>query len=327
MRYVIYGAGAVGGTIGGRLHAAGRDVVLIARGEHLRVMRADGLRLVSPDEDRVLDVPVAGTPEDAGIGEADVVVLAMKTQDTDAALAELAAAAPPSTAIVTAQNGVENERLALRRFARVHAMLVYLPAAHLAPGVVAHACAPAAGVLDLGPYPAGSGDPAGHEQALAVAADLTAAGFASRPVAAIMDWKHRKLLSNLRNAIEAAIGPDGGDEVYARARAEALRCYAAAGIAIPSDADEAARREAMSAPRAVPGAERGGGSSWQSLARGAGRIEADWLNGEIVLLGRSHGVPTPVNAALQQVANRLARERRAPGSMTAAALAAAVLTA
>jgi 2-dehydropantoate 2-reductase len=324
MRYVIYGAGAVGGTIGGRLHEAGREVVLIARGEHLRALRDDGLRLRSPDEDRVLAVPAAGSPGEAAVRDGDVVILCTKTQDSEAALGQLAAVAPPSVAVVTAQNGVENERLALRRFARVHAMLVYLPAEHLAPGVVAHACAPAAGVLDLGPYPAGTGDPDGHRQAEAIAADLEAAGFASRPVATIVEWKHRKLLSNLRNAIEAAVGPDAGDEVYEQARAEALACYAAAGIAIPSDAEEAERREAMSPPRPVAGLERGGGSSWQSLARGAGRIEADWLNGEIALLGRSHGVATPVNVALQRLANRLARERRPPGSLSEAELAAAV---
>ena len=66
----------------------------------------------------------------------------------------------------------------------------------------------------------------------------------------------------------------------------------------------------------IGGERRGGGSSWQSLARGTGAIEADYLNGEIVLLGRRHGVPTPVNAALQRVANRMARERIPPASLT-----------
>ncbi|NUU24463.1 MAG: ketopantoate reductase family protein, partial [Streptomycetaceae bacterium] len=63
------------------------------------------------------------------------------------------------------------------------------------------------------------------------------------------------------------------------------------------------------------GAPRGGGSSWQSLNRGTGTIEADYLNGEIALLGRLHGVPTPLNDLLQRLANTFARERRAPGSM------------
>ena len=49
MRFVIFGAGAIGGVIGGRLFEHGHDVVLVARGEHARVLQRDGLRLESPD--------------------------------------------------------------------------------------------------------------------------------------------------------------------------------------------------------------------------------------------------------------------------------------
>jgi 2-dehydropantoate 2-reductase len=69
-------------------------------------------------------------------------------------------------------------------------------------------------------------------------------------------------------------------------------------------------------PRPIGGSSRPGGSSWQSLRRGSGAIESDYLNGEIALLGRVHGVPTPVNATLQRLANAAARERRPPGSTT-----------
>jgi len=66
-----------------------------------------------------------------------------------------------------------------------------------------------------------------------------------------------------------------------------------------------------------------GGSSWQSLARG-GRLdrETDYLNGEIALLGRLHGVPTPVNVGLQVLANEMARTGPAPGSWPVSDLAA-----
>ena len=53
--------------------------------------------------------------------------------------------------------------------------------------------------------------------------------------------------------------------------------------------------------------------------------EIDYLNGEIVLLGRLHGVPTPINAGLQSVANRMAREGAAAGSMSEAELEREVL--
>jgi 2-dehydropantoate 2-reductase len=66
----------------------------------------------------------------------------------------------------------------------------------------------------------------------------------------------------------------------------------------------------------VAGAPRDGGSSWQSLTRGTGTIEADFLNGEIVLLGRERDVATPVNEALQRLANRAAADRLPPGSLS-----------
>ena len=66
----------------------------------------------------------------------------------------------------------------------------------------------------------------------------------------------------------------------------------------------------------ISGATRRGGSTWQSLARGARELECDYLNGEIVLLGRLHGVPTPVNELLQQLAAEASRTGRPPGSLT-----------
>jgi 2-dehydropantoate 2-reductase len=132
-----------------------------------------------------------------------------------------------------------------------------------------------------------------------------------------MRFKWSKLLMNLANALEAACGPIGRDSrLYDAARAEGRKVLAAAGIDVASDEEEAARRGDLLTMRRINGARRGGGSSWQSLARGTGSIEADSLNGEIVLLGRLHGVPTPVNELLQHTAHALARSGAAPGSLT-----------
>ena len=65
----------------------------------------------------------------------------------------------------------------------------------------------------------------------------------------------------------------------------------------------------------IKGSARPGGSTWQSLVRGAETVEVDYLNGEIVMLGRLHGFPTPVNAALQRLGNRWAAERRQPETL------------
>jgi 2-dehydropantoate 2-reductase len=318
MRFVVYGAGAIGGTIGGRLHQHGHDVVLIARGRHAEVIRTDGITIESPDDTVVLDVPVVTDPADVSFTDRDVVLLATKSHDTEVVVRTLARHTPSTTPIVCAQNGVANERLALRRFAPVHAMVVMCPAAHLSPGLVQVFSAPVTGLLDVGRYPEGTDD-----TTEAIAAALSSAGFDSRPLADVMRWKYGKLMLNLLNAVEAVTG--FGDEVrdlVEAVRAEGRACCAAAGIEVATDEEDRQRRGELIAMRPIAGDRRGGGSSWQSLERRAGEIETDYLNGEIVLLGRLHGVPTPANEALQQAANEMARTGAAPRSMPAAELVA-----
>jgi 2-dehydropantoate 2-reductase len=184
------------------------------------------------------------------------------------------------------------------------------------PGVVEAWSSPVHGILDVGCYPGGVDDVAST-----LSAAFEVAGFSSRPEPEVMRFKWSKLLMNLGNVLEAAAGPIGRDsEVYARARAEGRAVMDAAGIDAASDEDDAARRGDLVRIRPIDGERRGGGSTWQSLARGATSLEADLLNGEIVLLGRLHGVATPVNALLQQVARELAQAGAPPGSVSTAEL-------
>jgi 2-dehydropantoate 2-reductase len=318
MRYIVYGAGAIGATIGAKLHQRGSDVTLIARGEHFARIQEDGLRLRSPDHDVLLHPRCVETPAAAEPAPGDVVVMAMKSQDTAAALSQLAAVEHAERLLVVcAQNGVENERLALRLFPCVYGVFVYLAAEHLRPGEVSAFSEPCVGALDLGRAPRGSDDAAER-----IAADLCEAGFSSRAPAEIMPWKYAKLLSNLANAIGAILGPDAdAGDLAESAREEALRCFQAAGIAHVEREELERRTSVISAPRAVAGHEHSGSSSVQSLQRRTGAIESDYLNGEIVLLGRTHGVATPVNDALARLARRMARERLQPGELGASAVA------
>jgi 2-dehydropantoate 2-reductase len=316
MRYIIYGAGAIGATIGARLFESDNEVILIARGGHGRVLVERGLRFGTPEAERTLRIPVVAHPSRIAFQDGDVVFLTMKGQDTAAALRDLAAGAPPDLPVVCAQNGVENERIALRSFAFVHAMCVMLPATYLEAGVVYAHAAPLTGILDLGRYPHGV-----DEVDRRIADALRRSHFGSEPRADVMRSKYTKLLMNLGNALEAACGRTARrSELFERAKAEAIACFGAAGIAYASDEEDAARRGDLMEIRAVGGVEHRGGSSWQSLARGTGSIEADYLNGEIALLGRTWGIPTPVNALLQRIANRMVKDAIPPGSLRLADL-------
>ncbi|MFD8482853.1 ketopantoate reductase family protein [Kitasatospora sp. NPDC059673] len=327
MRYLFLGAGAVGGTIGGRLHQSGHDVVLVARGPHLTALRKDGLRLTTPDGTHQLPVPAIGGPEEIELTPDDVLVLAVKTQHSAELLDQWAprpvaggGTAAERLPLVCAQNGVENERLALRRFARVYGMCVWLPSTHLEPGRVSAAGSPRSGMLHLGRYPQGT-DNLAHR----ISADLAASFFDSPVTDRVMDWKYAKLLGNLANALEAVAGPIDGElrsQVWQRVQAEGEAVLAAAGITHPSVDEQHATRGDRVTLVPLDGEQRAGGSSWQSLVRGTGDIEADWLNGEIVLLGRLYNVATPINAALQRLAGTFAREGRPAGSLPEADLAA-----
>ncbi len=337
MRYVIIGTGAVGGTIGALLASAGREVVLVARGRQLEALRADGLDVWTPQGSHHVHPPVAAGPQEVELRSDDVLVLAVKGQDTGAALADWVdrpvaggTTAGESLAIVCAQNGVDNERAALRRFAHVVGMCVWLPATFLEPGHVQAIGAPVSGVLPLGragAVRAGTGNGASTLDPLAatlagISADLTAAGFRAPVVPDVGAWKRAKLLSNLPNAVEALCGTER-DEAWrtlaALAIDEGRAVLDAAGLP-PVAAQE---QEAMLADfemRPRPDGRRGGGSSWQSLQRGSGSIESDWLNGEIVLLGGLHGIGTPVNAVLQRRAREALAAGGGAGSVTASAL-------
>ncbi|MGW3197914.1 ketopantoate reductase family protein [Streptomyces sp. NPDC001118] len=326
MRYIIIGAGAVGGTVGGRLAQAGREVVLVARGRHLAALEEHGLRLRVPEGELTYRLPAVAGPGPLGELRADdVLVLAVKTQDTAAALeawADVPVAGGGRAAdrlpLVCLQNGVESGRLALRRFRQVYGVCVWLPSTFVEPGVVSAAGTPLTGILHLGRLPHGADDTARR-----IAADLAASHFEAPVVPDIDRWQYAKLLWNLGTAFEAVCGPPADEAAHAllaRVRAEGEAVLDAAGIAHASAGEQRAARGDKVTLVPLDGAPRGGGSSWQSLARGTGTIEADYLNGEIVLLGRLHGVPTPLNELLQRLANRFARERRAAGSMPVAEL-------
>ena len=305
-RFVVIGAGAVGGVVGAHLALAGREVVLVARGVHGVAIRERGLRLETPSRSTTIAIAVADKLAEIEWRGDDVVLLAVKSNDAAVALRELATVAP-EVAVACLTNGIEVERLALRWFADVYAVCVRLPATFASPGIVQAWSAPRAGTLDLGRYP-------GHvdDRGRALASYFSHAGLESVARADLMRWKRGKLLWNLSNAAEALCGPNARHgATAAAARAEGIACLQAAGLDWIDDTDEP--RKVASVP--ITGTTRAGGSTWQSLARGK-PVECEYLNGEITMLGRSHGVATPVNAALLRLVTRAAASGAPPGAMT-----------
>lgn len=332
MRYVIVGAGAIGGALAARLaqRSGGHPPLLIARGRNGDTIRREGLSLRTPDEHSMVRVDVASGPDEVDLEPDDVLVLTVKTQQADEAIRQWVdrpVAGTGRTAgevlpILTAMNGVETERIASRYFARVFGVTVWMPAVHLSSGEVIVRIAPVTGVFVIGRYGADA-DAADRSLLDTLSADWTAGTFKVHVVPDVMPWKHRKLLSNLGNALQALLGNSGPSfaHVAARLRAEAAEIYVQAGIDWPDSSAEDLWRGDIFHDRPVPGAPGDlGGSSWQSVMRGSGSIETDYLNGAIAVIARSIGARAPLNETVQRLARQQAIAGRKPGEMTLAEL-------
>src|SRR5215472_6132608 len=143
MRLAVYGAGGVGGYFGGRLSRAGAEVHFIARGAHLRAIREYGLRVRSLKGD--FQAEAAATDDPADVGLCVFVLFCVKTFDTEAAAARLGPLIGEGTAVVSLQNGVENEEKLVRAVGADHVMggAAFIFAEITEPGVIAHTGGPA----------------------------------------------------------------------------------------------------------------------------------------------------------------------------------------
>jgi 2-dehydropantoate 2-reductase len=316
MRIVIFGAGAVGSVLGGRLAQGGADVVLVARPAHADAINANGLLLRDGVSEVRVNVPAVKSLRELTAGPNDVVLITAKTQDVGPIHDEISAW-NSQVAVVCGTNGVEHERMALRRFANVYGMVIQLPSTFEKPGEVTALCSPTNAIVDVGRYPRG------HDDTAQQISDVftKAPNVLCDPDADVMVKKSGKILLNLGNTAEAAVGISGrGQPVVAAAQAEAKRVYEAANIAweVADPEDRTRYNERVKTMQFVvpEGQTFLGGSTWQGLAKGSTSVETDYFNGEIALLGRLYGVPTPINTFLQHLARELAASGAGPGSMT-----------
>lgn len=297
MRIAIVGAGGVGGLLAGLLARAGEEVRVVARGEHLRAIRANGLQVESPLG--AFSQPVHAASDDpAALGPAEAVLVAVKAWQ----VAEVAPALRPLLAeggvVVPLQNGVEAaDRLAAALGEeRVAGGLVAVLAWLTGPGAVRHAAGPPR--VTVGERGALAGRPSPRLEALAAA--LRRAGVVATVTPDILSaiWEKLLLVEPWGAVASAARAPIGVIRTVPETRAllaaamrEAIEVGRARGASLADDL--LARTLEL-----LDGIPPEGTASMQRDI-GAGRpSELDDQVGAVVRLGRAAGVPVPVHEAL-----------------------------
>jgi 2-dehydropantoate 2-reductase len=309
MRHVIIGAGAVGAALAAQFTLAGIETLLIARGAQLDHLQTHGLTYRRPGGSQTLPLVVSDL---AGYRPApeDILWLAVKTQDAGALLPALARFGLP---LVTLQNGLETERLALRLLPRLYGAVLRTPAVYTETGTVSVLAEPAFAALSLGRVPEGT-----DALSARLVADLTRAGAVAEERPDILRWKAQKLIYNVKNVVEVFSG--NAEEVFHAAEAlaqEAWEVLTEAGLDPAREAERKVPLDALQIRRDL-GAPAGQ-STWQSFQRGQSH-EVDYLNGEIVLQARLLGRAAPWNEAAQSLAAALFATSAAPGATPIARL-------
>jgi 2-dehydropantoate 2-reductase len=321
MRIVIAGAGAIGGYIGARLARAGADVVLFARGPHLRAMQERGLRVTSAEGDFEVRPQVAA--DLSTIGRADIVILGVKAHGLTSLAPQLPPLFGPDTVVVSTQNGVpwwyfqgaggELDGMHLERVdpggvianaiapQRVIGSLVYFATDMPGPGVIHHT---EGNRITLG-------EPNGtkSDRVRAIAEVLIGAGFRCPITTRFRHELWVKLLGNVAfNPISALTGgtleelvrhPDASRlvrEVMTETEAVAGKL----GIELP-----------ITIEQRMAGAEKVGAHKTSMLQDfEAGRpMELDSVVGAVVELGERLGVPMPATRAVYACARVLDEHR------------------
>lgn len=328
MRFVIFGAGAVGSVVGSHLANAGAKVLLIGDPPHVEKIHSVGLKLNGKYGEFVTHPPACSALTDWQYHPNDVIFLAVKTYDTPVALEQLQTKIPPETPIFCLQNTVANEEMVAQHFPRVYGVALHLGARFVFPGEVSHL---GGNTLVVGCYPHGQDALADH-----VVSSLSKAGLEGVLTEEIMAYKWAKFCINLLNSPLAILGLSGAEAFndlqvrpfLADVLEEARQVLAKTEVPLkmlPGDQPLpdmiASLRRTDFTPRPVPDrALQVYPSMWQDLFCRRGRTEARYLNGKVAELGQQVSISTPVNALLTQVADRMAERRELPGTYALADL-------
>ncbi len=294
MRIAVVGAGGTGGFFGGLLARAGEDVTFIARGAHLAAIRANGLTVQSQSWGDFA-LPVAATDDPGSVGPVDLILFCVKAYDTGAAAASARPLVGPETALLSVQNGVDNEAEIGRIVGADHVIggLAGVSAVIAAPGIVAEKGAPI--FIRLGEMEGGVSARVERIQQAFQRAGIVAEASPDIRAALWEKFLFICALSGVTSLTRLPIGPiRDTPETWALYRAVMEEVAAVAptqGVILSADVVE---RWATFSSRANPGIY---GSMYQDLVAGR-RMELDSLNGAVVRFGAAHGIPTPMNNSI-----------------------------
>lgn len=298
MKIAVMGSGGVGGFYGGRLAHVGYDVTFVARGAHLAAMREHGLLIENETQGNIHIERVKVTDDPASIGPVDLVVIAVKLWDTEAAARAVKPLVAPHTAVLSLQNGVIKDDI-LRAELGTAAVMggVGYVATHISrPGVILQV-----GTLQRLLFGEYDGRRSGR-------AGLLLEGLLKAGIQAELSddirrtlWEKYVFLVGLSGTTSTMRSPIGPIRENPQTRAflldlmkETVAVGRAHGVDLPEDY---AAQRLQFADTVAPDMT----SSMHHDLDGGNRLEVAWLAGGVAQLGRAVGVPTPANRAVWDI--------------------------
>jgi 2-dehydropantoate 2-reductase len=296
MRIAILGSGGVGGYYGGRLAAAGEDVVFIARGRHLAAMRERGLRIESPLGNVHLPT-VHATDDPTTVGAVDIVFFTVKLYDTEAALAMLPplvgprGPGGPGTLVVPFQNGVDSVGNLTRAVGAEHVAggTTYIVSVVAEPGVIKHG---ALGRLVFGAIDGGRPAPLVHLLEACQRAKIEAVLSEGINVDIWSKFARLTVFSGMTSVARLPLGPLRKEPEVRALMEAALRESVAVGKAKGVPLPDSLVADIMDSLITMPPGSR---SSMLEVLEHGRRLELPWLSGTMARLGKEVGVPTPIH--------------------------------
>ena len=293
MRIVVVGAGGVGGYFGGKLARAGDDVILVARGAHLAALRDRGLTVRSAIEGQ-WQAPVTAVERVDGLVPVDAAIVAVKSFDTESAVASIRPAIGPDTPVLTLQNGVDNEDKIDAILGPGHALggVAYIFATIAEPGVIEHRFL---GRVTLGEL----------DGSMSARGERLRAAFEKAGVPVELSTEIKRKLWEKYMMINAQAGmtaltrsPIGVVRslpptwrMYRALLEETAALAHAENVHLPADIVDTLAAMAQGMPAETVS------SMYHDLLAGK-RIEIEALHGHAARLGERHGVPTPATSAV-----------------------------